>query len=260
MAAIFRSLSRSLVLRQNTTVYLNKSRASLYFHQFVTQKTSEKVCCNLSHAKSFTINEPTSVEQRRFLHQEITTGESAIQQTSRTLLLVSLERNDSDKCLKVTWSNNDSQTYPYPWLRDNCRCDSCYSHSTYSRTACFLDLDVEAVPQDVTLSSDGNSLDIKWPDGHTSGYTTSWLLGNRFSNSKDDQLFHPRFRYWANDLDKVLRHFKFSDVVEKDSVLYEMLMELKTLGLCRVTEAGQQEGQVKKIADRVAFLHLTYFG
>ena len=257
MASIFRSLCRPLALQQ-TRAALNKFGAPLYCHQYVVQKSRVKLRFNLAYAKSYTINQTTgAVEQRRFLYQVIS-GESAIPQQSTPLPLSSLERYDDDKCLKITWNNGDSQTYPYPWLRDNCRCDSCYSHSTYSRTACFLDLDVEAVPQDVALSSDGNSLDIKWPDGHTSEYPTSWLLENRFSKSEDDHIFHPKFRYWANDLDKP--HFKFSDIIEKDSVLSEMLMELKTSGICHITDAGNQEGRVKKIADRVAFLHLTYFG
>ena len=258
MAAIFRSLLRPIGLRQSVGAFINESGHTLYFHQNVTEKSNEKASCNTRYAKSYTMN--VSVEQRRYLHQEIISEESTNPKQSSLLLLSSLERYDDDKCLKITWSNSDSQMYPYPWLRDNCRCDSCYSHSTYSRTTCLLDLDVEAVPQDMTLSSNGYKLDIKWPDGHTSEYSSSFLLENRFSQSKDDHIFHPEFRYWANDLDKVLRHFRFSDVIEKDSVLYEMLMELKTLGICRVTGVGKQEGQMKKIADKVAFLHRTYFG
>ena len=264
MAAILRRVTRPLIVRPTVVSFLNKFGPTLYFHQNVTQKSNDHICRNLGYSVSQRVfprlYQTTRKEHQRFLHQPIATGESAIQQISNALPLVSLERYDNDRCLNVTWSNNDSQMYPYPWLRDNCRCNSCYSHSTYSRTTCFLDLDVEAVPRGVTLSSDGNRLDIKWPDGHTSEYSTSWLLENRFNKSKDDHIFHPQFRYWAKNLDEVLRTFKFSDVVKKDSVLYEMLMELKTLGICRVTGAGDQEGEVKKIADRVAFLHVTYFG
>ena len=260
MASIFRCLYRPLALQQSRAA-LKISGSTLYRHQYVVKNSREKLRSNIAYAASYKINKTAKAdEQRKFLHQIKSSGSVISQQSTELPLMRSLDRYDGDKCLKITWSNSDSQTYPYPWLRDNCRCDSCYSHATQSRTTCLLDLDVEAMPQDVTLSSNGNKLTIKWPDGHTSEYSTSWLLKNRFSKSEDDHIFDPKFRYWANDLDKVLPHFKFCDIIEKDSVLSEMLMELKRSGICRITEAKNQKGQVKKIADRVAFLHLTYFG
>ena len=174
--------------------------------------------------------------------------------------LHTLNPNNEKRHLEITFRDGTTQTYPYPWLRDNCRCESCYSHSTFSRQGSIHDLDIDAIPSDVSLSTDKTSLIISWPDGHTSTYINKWLKENRFSFSEDDIVFAPKHRYWGSDVEKYLCTLTLADVCEDDNVLLKMLMELKTLGMCRITGVGKMSGQVEKLANRIAFLHFTYFG
>ncbi|XP_072040705.1 gamma-butyrobetaine dioxygenase-like [Amphiura filiformis] len=204
----------------------------------------------------------------RFLYQATThvrrihtdTIRRAAVNYSSMVPLDSLQLKNDDKILEVTWRDGDTQIYPYPWLRDNCMCESCYNYSTHTRSFSIHDIDVEVIPNEAILSLGKTTLTIIWPDGHKSEYSSDWLKENRFNHSEDDLVLYPKYRYWGNDLEQTLCAFDFADVLEDDKVLFKMLLEIKTLGLCRISGAGTQEEQVKKVADRIAFLHTTYFG
>ena len=167
---------------------------------------------------------------------------------------------DDEKLLEVTWRNDETQKYAYPWLRDNCMCASCYSQTVRSRIVSFRNLDVESEPIDSRISDDGETLHLTWPDGHVSEFTSQWLREYRFETSANDPVTYPKMRYWGSEIEDSLSTFELNDILTSDEVLYEMLMELKTSGLCIIKGGGTDEGQVKKIADRIAFLHITYFG
>lgn len=168
--------------------------------------------------------------------------------------------HNDDKMLEVTWRNDETQRYAYPWLRDNCMCASCYSSTVRSRIVSFSRMDVEAVPQHAAVSEDGETLAIGWQDGHLSEFSSQWMREYRFDASSNDPVTYPKMCYWGNDIADSLSIFQLQDILESDEALYEMLMELKTSGLCCIKGGGTEEGQVKKIADRIAFLHITYFG
>ena len=60
------------------------------------------------------------------------------------------------------------------WLRENCRCDSCYTHSTNQRHVLFHQLNAtDTKPRDQMKV--GDDLQIIWNDGHTSVYNSVWL-------------------------------------------------------------------------------------
>ncbi|XP_038048397.1 gamma-butyrobetaine dioxygenase-like [Patiria miniata] len=180
----------------------------------------------------------------------------------RGTAIVSTSHVLDDQCLKVTWTDGQSQLFPYVWLRDNCQCKQCYQASLNSRTFSFTSLDVEMIPICAVPSEEGKTVRLTWPDGHSGEYPSDWLRQYRFENSSPDVTFDTELDHWDTSLmdSGTLRIFNFQDLVSSDEAIYEWLMEMKVTGICLVRGAGMMEGQVKRLGDSVLFLRSTYYG
>ncbi|KAM8807403.1 gamma-butyrobetaine dioxygenase [Eudromia elegans] len=90
------------------------------------------------------------------------------------------EAADGGRELRVRWADGSESRFPCVWLRDNCRCPSCFLPSAQARSLPLEQLDVEVVAHRVALEP-GNKLAITWPDGHASEYEAAWLRARCFS-------------------------------------------------------------------------------
>ncbi|XP_022829718.1 trimethyllysine dioxygenase, mitochondrial [Spodoptera litura] len=94
----------------------------------------------------------------------------------------------TDSALIVAFGNGKSIRFEDCWLRDHCRCSSCYHASTFQRAHHIL-----AIP-DVTISSyefDKKKIDIKWSDDHKSTYTAEFLSQFDFNTWKESRKLKP---------------------------------------------------------------------
>ncbi|XP_069696640.1 trimethyllysine dioxygenase, mitochondrial [Periplaneta americana] len=64
----------------------------------------------------------------------------------------------------------------YVWLRDHCRCNTCYNHTTHQRNLDILDIPLNIQPKRSSIQ--GEELLTLWPDGHESAYSLDWLWRN----------------------------------------------------------------------------------
>ena len=89
------------------------------------------------------------------------------------------------ECLVLKWNNGSVDEYPYVYLRENCRCSTCYRDERKSRSLYSpkeVDLDIKAVS--ACWNSEWNELKVSWEDGHTSHYSPEWLIHLRYVNDK----------------------------------------------------------------------------
>ena len=49
-----------------------------------------------------------------------------------------------ERTLVIRWTDGCEAFYPYSWLRDNCRCNSCYDHITAMRKVAFHNVNFDA--------------------------------------------------------------------------------------------------------------------
>ena len=60
-------------------------------------------------------------------------------------------------------------SYNAAWLRENCRCDACFTAATWQRAVIHHQLPPEAfVANDVTWASQQGVIEVTWGDGHLS--------------------------------------------------------------------------------------------
>ncbi|MBA3622658.1 MAG: DUF971 domain-containing protein, partial [Euzebyales bacterium] len=80
----------------------------------------------------------------------------------------------SDRVL-VSWSDGALGQFPYVWLRDNCLCPECRHPDAWERTVDTVALDADIRPTAVDADE---RLDLTWPDGHRTAFSSGWLQAN----------------------------------------------------------------------------------
>ncbi|XP_045108730.1 trimethyllysine dioxygenase, mitochondrial-like isoform X1 [Portunus trituberculatus] len=75
-----------------------------------------------------------------------------------------------------------SLRFSYPWLRDHCRCNDCYNHTTAQRRFDPTHMHLNIRPALVSATPEG--LELKWPDGHTSAYEYKFLWQNTYEGRR----------------------------------------------------------------------------
>ncbi|XP_063963116.1 gamma-butyrobetaine dioxygenase-like [Lytechinus pictus] len=183
-----------------------------------------------------------------------------------------IELASSNDRLYITWNDNNSTTsssssspslsssssFPLIWLRDNCRCPECFNATTLSRIAPFRNINDNSIkPNAVSLYDDLKSVSINWSDGHVSHYPARWLRCNAFSESEPDPLADIQLQLWdASTCRDRMQKFDFNDLLSDDRALYDMLLEVKVLGIALIENTPLRLGQLHRLGDRVGFLNL----
>ncbi|XP_038076683.1 gamma-butyrobetaine dioxygenase-like [Patiria miniata] len=174
--------------------------------------------------------------------------------------LTSIKRDDSARWYRVCTDNGFEGTYPYVWLRDNCRCSQCFNPSFNQRTLKIVDLDPDVIPSSETIVDDGQVLRVIWPDQHRSDFQAAWLSRRHFSDRPRDLVTDPELQSWGAELNGNIPTFDFQKLLEDDVELYNWLDVLNTKGLAFVKGAPTEKGAGGQIAERIAYLRRTLFG
>ncbi|XP_018023988.1 gamma-butyrobetaine dioxygenase [Hyalella azteca] len=163
------------------------------------------------------------------------------------------------KMLEVEWAEGGRSIYPWLWLRDNCQCDQCFHPVSLSRTSFLQDLDLNVAPKSFELTEDGFTLSIHWTDGHSSRHEAPWLHVRAFQaeQRRARDLVHkiPR-KFWPPQLPEA----NWEEVMQSDASLLQWLLLLETYGLVVMKSAPQQQGRIRELAERVAFVKRTHYG
>lgn len=174
-----------------------------------------------------------------------------------------IETNHEAKMLEVTWANGKTDIYPYVWLKDNCQCPTCFHPSSKSRIHLIQDLDVNIRPFTAELLGGSEQIDITWTDGHRSSFRADWLYPRAF-NSEQWDIRAPTYKmkrsYWGTDIMKNLPRASFHELLTEDSAVLAWLHQLEVYGFALVSGAPAKTGQVRALAERVAFIKRTHYG
>ncbi|XP_022082911.1 gamma-butyrobetaine dioxygenase-like isoform X2 [Acanthaster planci] len=176
------------------------------------------------------------------------------------LRLMSLTRDDAARWYRVAMDSGYEGTYPYVWLRDNCRCSECFSPPSLQRMSKMSDLDPEVMPLSEELLDEGSKLRVTWPDQHRSEFDAAWLNRQRFSEMQQDTVSCPIRKSWGAELNGRIPAFDFQKLLQDDLELYNWLDVLNTKGLALVKGAPTEKGPSRQLAERVAFLKRTFYG
>lgn len=159
----------------------------------------------------------------------------------------------------VTWNDGRRSSFHYLWLRDNCHCAECKHPQTFERTFDLLSVADDIRPAELSVTPDG-ALRAVWPDSeHDSLYHPGWLDAHDYS-SKPMARLRPSPELWDATLVDAMPAVDYSDVMRSDTGLLRWLRLLQKKGFSLLRGVPTEPGQVRKVAERVAFARETNFG
>lgn len=168
---------------------------------------------------------------------------------------------DGERTVEVEWEDGGLSRYPFTWLRDNCQCPGCTLESAQARLLLLTDLDVHTGLDAVDVT-DGNKVSIVWPDQHISQFDAEWLKKRCFSDAarqtmQEELFLNDRF-FWDSSL--LIPSSDFQEVLEDDQAALSWLLALRRFGIVYLKGAPAERGQVSRLAQRIGYLRLTFYG
>lgn len=166
-----------------------------------------------------------------------------------------------ERLVQVEWDEGGHSLYPFTWLRDNCQCPLCTLHSAQARKLLVADLDVNTGLDALELTND-NKVSIVWTDQHSSVFDAEWLKKRCFSaaarRALREELFLNERYYWDSSL--LIPTADYHEVLQDDKAALAWLLALRRVGVVYLKGASPQPGQVARLAERIGYLRLTFYG
>lgn len=163
--------------------------------------------------------------------------------------------------VQVDWEDGGHSLYPFAWLRDNCQCPMCTLQSAQARKLLMTDVDVNTGVDSVDVTGD-NKVSIVWPDKHTSVFDPEWLKKRCFSpaarEAMQEELFYNERHHWDSKLR--IPTADFEEVLRDDRAALDWLLALRRVGMVHMKGAPVEKGQVVRLAQRIGYLRLTFYG
>ncbi|EDW86495.1 uncharacterized protein Dwil_GK14708 [Drosophila willistoni] len=169
-------------------------------------------------------------------------------------------------CIEVLPDSGSSTlTFPGVWLRDNCRCSTCFHDSSQSRRLDWDKFDTNIQALALHTDESKQQLQITWSDKHKSNYDLKWLKQRSFNASNRrsylDDFYRPRTRHWAGEeFQQIAAKYNYEQVMQEDAVLQQWLQSLAVYGVALLRGAPLDEGVVRRLAERVGFIRRTTYG
>ncbi|XP_044058044.1 gamma-butyrobetaine dioxygenase [Siniperca chuatsi] len=168
---------------------------------------------------------------------------------------------DQERLMEVEWEDGGHSLYPFTWLRDSCQCPLCTLESAQARKLLMSDLDIHTGVDVVEVTND-NKVSIVWPDQHTSVFETEWLKKRCFSpaarRAMQEELFLNERYYWDSKL--CIPTADYQEVLHDDKAALAWLLALRRVGIVYLKGAPAEQGQVARLAERIGYLRLTFYG
>lgn len=168
---------------------------------------------------------------------------------------------EEERMVEVEWEDGGQSLYPFTWLRDNCQCPTCTLQSAQARQLLMSDVDVHTGVDSVEVIDD-NKVSVVWPDRHTSVFDAEWLKRRCFSpaarQALQEELFLNERYYWDSQLR--IPTADYQEVLHDDKAALAWLLALRRVGIVYLRGAPAEQGQVARLAERIGYLRMTFYG
>lgn len=259
---LVRGAAKSPSLRQwsgsSTRLYINAS-----FPFLLSRPRLPMLLSSRTYEAEHLVNKLPKLQKIRTLEVSGIDKDHPVRKTSPSVKITGVAMSHKTGMLEVSWKEGKTDIFPYVWLRDNCLCPACFHAASNSRVHPIKDLDLSTQPQTLQVLEEGKQLEIVWTDGHRAVYPAAWLYSHAFNETQrlaQARKFRLNRSYWGAELLKNLPQASFHELLIDDSALLSWLQQLEIMGFVLVTGAPAEPGQVRRLAERVAFIKKTHYG
>jgi DUF971 family protein len=170
----------------------------------------------------------------------------------------SLQVDQQDQGLTVTWLDGHQRFYHYVWLRSCCYCSQCGSTYLGTSTLQPCDVGLEIIPKNVIGTDD--AIDIVWADDlHESRYSASWLRENAYHKADRVRRKHQPVT-WNSDISASPPTVEFSQARSSNEQLLDFLRKLRDYGFVIVRNGPYEVGSVETVAALISEIADSAYG
>ncbi|KAK3095974.1 hypothetical protein FSP39_021529 [Pinctada imbricata] len=147
----------------------------------------------------------------------------------------------------------------YIWLRDHCRCNTCYNHKTNQKNVENYGLPWNLKPSNIDYN--GMVLTLQWPnDQHITSYNMDWLIQNTFHDQHQDRVQQILWDKERLGAEPGLPLVPYKHYMSTDDGLKDHLTNLLKYGFSIVSEVPSNHEGTLEVSQRVCFIQETLFG
>ncbi|KAG8935363.1 hypothetical protein FRC02_008168 [Tulasnella sp. 418] len=165
-----------------------------------------------------------------------------------------------EKTISVGWGGGASWSrYHNIWLRDHCRCPSCYHPITKQRLVDTFEIQPDIEPTHVESKLEG--LEVVWPSSppHVSLYPWSWLKTNSYDppnkrKESDEQIL------WGAGIQSSPPKVSFDEVMKDNVGLLKWLRKIKQFGFCFVEGVPANPEDTESLSRQIGLIRETQYG
>ena len=161
--------------------------------------------------------------------------------------------DNSSSEIKVAWNNNEITRLPFVFLRDNCRCSTCFHETSDQSLVLIHDALREAEAGVDNVSFHDDSLVIRWASGHESSFSLSWLKERSYTDEKAYEKRKHAITGFRNILwskEHQIKFIDFESANSNDDALLQWMTIMATEGVAVLQDAPKEPNQLRKLVHR----------
>ncbi|KAJ7116357.1 Trimethyllysine dioxygenase [Mycena epipterygia] len=161
----------------------------------------------------------------------------------------------------VGWDTRTWSRFHNIWLRDHCRCSSCFHPITKQRLINTFEIPPDITPSQVEPTSDG--LRVSWPSSkpHESLYPWSWLQKNSYDPPLQQRETQSEKIIWSAKIQTSPPTITYQEAMsEDDRGLYKWLSHVDRFGMCFISGVPPTPEATEELSQRIGFIRETQYG
>ncbi|KAH0832977.1 hypothetical protein J3R83DRAFT_11955 [Lanmaoa asiatica] len=168
--------------------------------------------------------------------------------------------NADDRKIAILWAPQNWSRFHHIWLRDHCRCPSCFHPVTKQRLVNTFEIPPNIRPHHVQASAEG--LEVVWPasgaEYHSSVYPWSWLKAHTYDPLPKSPTTFGEKALWGAKIAKSPPTVSYADAMdESDQGLYKWLSNIDRFGFCLVSGVPATPEATEELSKRIGFIRET---
>ncbi|KIJ12858.1 trimethyllysine dioxygenase [Paxillus involutus ATCC 200175] len=171
--------------------------------------------------------------------------------------------NADDRKVSILWSPQNWSRFHHIWLRDHCRCPSCFHPVTKQRLVNTFEIPPNIKPHHVQASAGG--LEVVWPSStaeyHSSFYPWSWLKAHTYDPPQKPPAMLREKALWGAKIAKSPPTITYAEAMDgSDYGLFKWLSNIDRFGFCFISGVPATPEATEELSERIGFIRETQYG
>ncbi|KAI6033285.1 Trimethyllysine dioxygenase [Pisolithus marmoratus] len=176
-----------------------------------------------------------------------------------------------DSRVSIFWSAQNWSRFHHIWLRDHCRCPSCFHPVTKQRLVNTFQIPRDIKPVHHRASTEGLEIVLTSQGGdpgpslstehHLSFYPWSWLKEHTYDPPQRLEHRAKEKVLWGSNIAGSPPTITYEEVMEEDDRgLYKWLSTTDSFGFCFVSGVPRTAEATERLCERIGFIRETHYG